>query len=238
MTLAKMVRRFGLAPFLKGVNQQIRRLSERSHKLEFDAVYGIQPIPEWFDHFLDQHYHWPATGIPFSWERGIFNLLAMQQGCRVLNLCCGSGFYDRHFYAVRAGEIVAVDFDPEAVRHARRYNSVPNVRFEICDIRRDLPSGHFDNILWDGAIEHFTEAEITDIVSRLKPHLAPNGILSGYTIVERQTGKSHVEHEYEFKSKEDLSRFFVSFKNTRIFETVYPTRHNLYFFTSDGPLPF
>ena len=28
------------------------------------------------------------------------------------------------------------------------------------------------------------------------------------------------------------------FRNTRIFETIYPSRHNMYFFAGDGELPF
>jgi hypothetical protein len=46
-------------------------------------------------------------------------------------------------------------------------------------------------------------------------------------------------HEYEFKSKEDLTRFFYPhFKNVKVFETLYPDRHNLYFWASDGIVPF
>ena len=65
------------------------------------------------------------------------------------------------------------------------------------------------------------------------------GVLSGYTIVENVSGiKMLTHHEYEFKSKEDLLRFFVPhFKNVTVFETIYPSRHNLYFWASDGVLP-
>ena len=75
-----------------------------------------------------------------------------------------------------------------------------------------------------------------DIKSRLKP----DGVLSGYTIVERQDGaKSLGQHEYEFKSKQDLARFFKPvFKRVKIFETLYQSRHNLYFYASDGKVPF
>jgi hypothetical protein len=59
------------------------------------------------------------------------------------------------------------------------------------------------------------------------------GILGGYTIVERPNGKSLSHHEYEFKSKEDLARFFTPhFKHVTVFETIYPERHNLYFWAS------
>jgi hypothetical protein len=46
-------------------------------------------------------------------------------------------------------------------------------------------------------------------------------------------------HEYEFKSKEDLLRFFrPHFRNVCVFETIHPDRHNLYFRAQDGTIPF
>lgn len=97
----------------------------------------------------------------------------------------------------------------------------------------------YDNIVWDAAIEHFTPEEIKKLMKDIKSRLNEKGILSGYTIVERADGKSLEQHEYEFKSKEDLMRFLTPwFKNVKVFETLYPDRHNLYFYASDDVLPF
>ena len=74
----------------------------------------------------------------------------------------------------------------------------------------------------------------------IKYRLSTDGVLSGYTIVERDDGVKHIhQHEYEFRNKEDLLQFLAPhFLNVRVFETKYPTRHNLYFWASDGVLPF
>jgi hypothetical protein len=82
--------------------------------------------------------------------------------------------------------------------------------------------------------------EIGDILKNIKIRLSDCGILGRYSIVERDDGAKHIhQHEYEFKNKEDLLRFFEPhFKNVKVFETIYPTRHNLYFWASDGALPF
>ncbi len=38
---------------------------------------------------------------------------------------------------------------------------------------------------------------------------------------------------------QDLKRFLTPhFKNVRVFETIYPERHNLYFWASDAVIPF
>lgn len=83
--------------------------------------------------------------------------------------------------------------------------------------------------------------EIDNILKDIQQVLSSkNGILSGYTIVEKSQGKRQLsQHEYEFKNMEDLYRFFTPyFKNIYVFETIYKERHNLYFYASDGPLPF
>jgi len=103
-----------------------------------------------------------------------------------------------------------------------------------------MPSGKFKNVVWDAAIEHFTPTEIGKIMSEIKDRLTPDGILSGYTIVEKSPGVQQLSHhEYEFKDKNDLMRFLAPhFRNINVFETIFPDRHNLYFWASDESIPF
>ncbi|HEX4326479.1 MAG TPA: class I SAM-dependent methyltransferase [Burkholderiales bacterium] len=236
--LLRLARMLGGAYLVPRINAGVRSISSFAHWMQFAIQWGVQPNPEWYDHFLDQHWDWYKSRMPFSWERGIFNLMAMRQGARVLEVCCGDGFNAHHFYSIRAGKILSVDFDPNAIDHAKRNFRAPNVEYRVADIRTDLPAGTYDNVIWDAAIEHFTETEIASLMADIKGRLAPDGVLSGYTIVEVGNEKSHHEHEYEFKSKEDLTRFLSPhFKNVKVIETIYPIRHNLYFYAANGPLP-
>ncbi len=141
---------------------------------------------------------------------------------------------------MRAKHVTAIDFDREAIRWAKRNYKSPNLTFCIGDIRTDIPDGLFDNIVWDAAIEHFSETEITALMSRIKSVLTPSGTFSGYTIVEPAGRGKHLhQHEYEFHSKKDLARFLTPyFKNVHVFQTVFPSRTNLYFYATDGTLPF
>ena len=43
-----------------------------------------------------------------------------------------------------------------------------NIEFILGDIRNDIPEGPFDNVIWDAAIEHFTEEEIRNNHDRMK----------------------------------------------------------------------
>jgi len=59
----------------------------------------------------------------------------------MLEICCGDGFNARHFYSSQASSIIALDFDKDAIPHAKRYNSAPNVTYVLQDIRKGLPAG-------------------------------------------------------------------------------------------------
>ena len=169
------------------------------------------------------------------------SVLAAEPGERVLDLCCGDGSLSRRFHAAQAAEVVAVDFDPQATAHARRVNRAATIRFEVADIRDGLPAGPFDHVAWDAAIEHFTEEEIADVLEGIRSVLAGTGILTDYTIVERDEGLSLPQHEREFTGIEDLGTLLRRvFAHVWVFETDYPDRRNMYFYATDDErrLPF
>lgn len=210
-----------------------------AHRRLMFLQWAVEPSPEHFNHHIDLYYQWLETRNPLWVERGVFGGLALKGGS-LLELACGDGFNARNFYSIRASNVVSCDFDPEAIRTANRLNNAPNVRFVLADIRTEMPQGRYQNIVWDAAIEHFTPEEIGGILGNIKLRLDADGILSGYTIVEREDGTKHLhQHEYEFKSKEDLMAILSPyFRNVMVFETKYPSRHNLYFWASDGDIPF
>jgi SAM-dependent methyltransferase len=241
--LASAKRKLPLVRASRGLSSLSRKAAASAHRLQYVIEWSVDN-PEYFDHFIDSHYQWHAMRQSFPWERGVYSSLALQATRgdslpKVLELCCGDGFMTYHFYSLQSSSIVSMDFDPEAIDAARRNCSAPNIKYLLGDIRTDMPSGQFDNIIWDAAIEHFTEDEIKGLMSSIKERLAPGGIVSGYTIVEPEHGGKHLhQHEYEFHDKADLARFLEPwFKNVQVFQTVFPSRTNLYFFASDGDLP-
>ena len=210
-----------------------------SHQRLMIAQWALQPSPEWFDHHIDLYFQFQKDRNSLWLERGAFGSLALKGG-EVLELACGDGFNAKCFYSLRSRRVVACDFDPSAIATAKRKNRALNVSFVIADIRTQMPEGFFDNIVWDAAIEHFTPDEIGKIMVDIKRRLTPTGVLSGYSIVERSDGVKHLhQHEYEFADMDDLKRFLAPhFNNVKVFETIFPSRHNLYFWASDSVLPF
>ena len=232
-----------LKSLIEAISQTEARIAARwassAHRRLMFVQWGLPPEPENFDHHIDLFYQWRSTRNPQWVERGVYGALSLKGG-KVLELCCGDGFNARNFYSLTSLSVLACDFDPLIMKTARRKNSASNVSFVQADIRTQMPEGTFDNIVWDAAIEHFTPDEIDAIMKNIKNRLSPTGVVSGYTVVERGEGQKHLSHhEYEFKDKEDLRRFFIPyFKNVCVFETKYPDRHNLYCWASDGPVPF
>ena len=214
------------------------------HKIQFFIEWKVDN-PEYFEHQMDLNYMWHKTRAAYPMERGVFSTFAIGNYLPptgiTLDLCCGDGFYSYYFYSKRSVKVTAIDFDPSAIKFAKvNYGHAGNIDYIVGDIRKDIPNGPFDNIIWDAAIEHFTEKEIKILVGRIKSVLKLDGILSGYTIVEREHGGKQLnQHEYEFHNKEDLARFLAPhFKNLQVFSTSYADRINLYFYASDSLLPF
>jgi SAM-dependent methyltransferase len=225
-------------------NRILRKISRLFHKIQFLLEWRLSN-PEYFEHQMDLNYQWHNSRAAYPMERGVFSSFALKNdnppSGTTLDLCCGDGFYSYYFYSKRSKSVIGIDFDPVAIKFARKnYNEAGNINYIVGDIRKDIPDGPFDNIVWDAAIEHFTESEIESLVGRIKSVLKADGILSGYTIVEPADGGKHLhQHEYEFHDKEDLARFLSPhFKNVQVFSTTYPDRINLYFYASNSLLPF
>jgi len=162
--------------------------------------------------------------------------LVVRQGVDVLELFCADGFNTFHFYSIRAGKILAMDLDRDAIASAQKNFAVDNIEFFAGDIRRDMPNEQFDNIVWDASLEYFTADEIDTLMTEVKARLRPTGILSGQVIIQDVQSE---EHSHIFRSTEDLPRFFrPHFQHVRLIETRYPARHNVYFYASDTTLPF
>ena len=150
------------------LNTALRALAAAGHRLQFWLQWRIAARqPGWFDHFLNQ-YRWLKTRASSAWDRGILGLLGMKPGCRVLDLCCGDGFYPYHFYTRRASRIVAIDYDKNGIDFARRHFRAANLEFRQDDIRTDLPREQFDNVTWDAGIDYFTIPETNGILTEIK----------------------------------------------------------------------
>lgn len=217
----------------------------REHAKNTELIFGAmmrlrQAAPldrEFWNHDIDLYYQWKDTRNPLWLERGIFNGLALVGDGETLDLACGDGFNARNFYSLRSKHVTACDLDLLAIEHAKTYNAAENIAYSVANIAKEFPQGQFDNIILDAAIEHLTQEEIISTLKSVRQGLTERGIFSGYTLVE----STHVSiHDTYFASKEDLHKLLkMFFAHVTVFETIYPTRHNLYWYASNHSiLPF
>jgi len=218
------------------ITETAKRVHELGMHLQFQRDWGVAPNPEWFNHDLDFAL-FATRRQPHFFERGVY-ASEIVGGKRVLDVCCGDGSVAALFIAPQAKSVLGVDFDPNAIKHARkRWSEYENCRFELMDIRKlDVHAQAFDVILWDAAIEHFTQDEIDHIFGSLKRCMTSDGILHGSSIKKREQ-KSHHDHEYEFATLQELKAFLGKyFRHVEAWERTHPDRTSLYFRCSDVPL--
>ncbi len=228
-----------LVPALRALNASLRALTAGSHLFQYKVEGFLSSSAEWFDHEIDVHWQWPSLGRGSFLERGVLSALTIRPGAEVLELCCGDGFNAARFYGGRAGRVLALDHNEQALKHARRRHSRPNVEYRLADVRQELPPGPFDNVIWDSAIHHFTLAEAAAVLASAHRCLRAAGVLSGYTVIE--PGDSYEYSRTSFAEPDDVLALLGSeFAHVAVLETTDPQRRNLYFFASDvqSSLPF
>jgi 2-polyprenyl-3-methyl-5-hydroxy-6-metoxy-1,4-benzoquinol methylase len=200
------------------------RINRLYYKQLFESIYRGKNPPAWFDHRIDLHYHWPHN--LFWLERGILPRKHMMDGCTVLDLFCGDGFFSRYFYATIAGHIDAVDKDPKAISHARRWHSHSKVNYVVGDaVKEGFPRPHYDVIVWFEGVEHLEAAECKVVLDRIEKTMGKGGVLVGSTplVSPHNLKPANWEHQNEFASVEALREFLArDFVDVSIFTTVYP----------------
>ena len=216
-----------------------RLLAYNAHSLKLLCDFQIPPATIYTDHCLNQFFLMSVTKRTWWVEGPAFCGLAIKQGSRVLELGCGTGYYTDVFYSPFASEVVAIDIDPRAIETARRLHAGKNIRYEIMDFREQLPEGPFDAVVWTPTIFAYSPGDIDKTMQALRKVMAPDASLCGFTCVEvDQAGPGVLWHDLKSLA-ERLKRYFA---NVRAFErahsTIQPPRNELFFFASDGTLPF
>lgn len=208
--------------WLAAAGRQINRLH---YKQLLESIYlRGDAAPSWFDHRIDLHYQWPNN--LFWLERGFFARRHMFEGCTVLDLFCGDGFYSKYLYASIAGRVDAVDKDPGAITHASTIHAHPKITYWQKDaISEGFPCARYDIVAWFEAIEHLSEIECTVLLERLKDAVGNTGTLVGSTplVPKDQKGKGNWEHQHEFETVEEVQSLLGKyFSDVRTEVTLYP----------------
>lgn len=203
-----------------------RRLNKAYYGQLLRSRYRGRTAPSWFDHRIDLYYNWPHNS--FWLERAILPRKHMTTGCAVLDLFSGDGYYSAHFHATIAGHIDAVDKDPSAIAHARRYHAHKAIQYYVLDaVEQDFPRSAYDVVLWFEGIEHLSDKEYLKIIGKIKNCIRGGGVLVGSTplVPEDKLGQNNWEHQNEFTTVDQLRSFLSrDFAEVIIDVTTWPLR--------------
>jgi SAM-dependent methyltransferase len=216
-----------------------RDISYNAHSLKAFCDFQIPPATVFTDHYINQFFLLSALKRTWWIEGAVFCGLAIKPGSRILELGCGTGYYSDIFFSPFASEVVAIDIDQRAIETARRFHQATNIRYEVMDFTKTLPDGPFDLVAWSPTIAAYTVQDVHELMTRLREIMSKDALLYGWTAVETDRSGPEILW-YDMKSL--AKRLQAYFNNVRAFErvhtTVQPPRHELYFYASDGLLPF
>jgi SAM-dependent methyltransferase len=191
-------------------------ISRATGKLAASSLFFAQwrlSTPEWFDGRL-------TLLSPKRWGNDLHHIVysnvlqVLPLGGRVLDICSGDAFIPYYIYSRRADQIVCVDYNSNAARHAMRYHSAPGIQYQHRSIFDFEGGGEpmFDVVVIRGAIEHFTQQQQQAIFSLAKRVLKPGGYFCGDTPANQKNDKLLESHEYEWRDeaqmREELSHVF------------------------------
>jgi SAM-dependent methyltransferase len=209
------------------------RLTAITSKVLFfrDWILESQGRPQFFKHQINIG-RWPLEPSRWSFSaRGVYSRENMFNQCKVLDLCCGDGSYSYLFFSDIAGHIDAVDNDEYALSYARKYFSIPSIKYHLLDIiNQPIPSSEYDFIVWNAAICYFEKDEINKILEKLVDAGKPTMILTG--MLPKSNG--WVDHKTEFSNaKEVQSLLFRFFTSVDIKEVIEGQSITFYFNASN-----
>jgi SAM-dependent methyltransferase len=142
-------------------------------------------VGEWWEAFFDAEYVrlWgqsEAPGSAAAQVEGLWSLLGLREGSRVLDAPCGYGRLSRPL-AERGAIVLGVDAAPALLDHAERHRGdVPSarLRYERHDLRKRLEEGGFDcavNVFT--SLGYGTESDDVAILATLRHAVRPGGLV-------------------------------------------------------------
>ena len=137
-------------------------------------------------------------------------------GCRVLDLCCGTGYGSFLMAAAGAASVKGVDIASEAVAEGQARGSLNNLSFEVQDALQLSFHRAFDLITCFEGLEHVSDPE--RLVANTARALDPEGtlIISTPNGAAQEGGHSgnpfHVKEMTPDEFRAVLSRHFTEFK--------------------------
>lgn len=149
-------------------------------------------------HYYDMLLKW--CFLPLGGEdkvrRSLIDAVDVQEGDRVLDMCCGTGTAT-FLMASRAGEhaqIKGIDLSSGQIRIARKKNHFPNIEFMVMDASDTyFDEGYFDKVVIGHALHEMTRSTRLAVLKEARRVARDGGVLA---VLEMDTPPNLVRHAY------------------------------------------
>jgi 2-polyprenyl-3-methyl-5-hydroxy-6-metoxy-1,4-benzoquinol methylase len=184
------------------------RLLGGLHRSQFRrdwVLYSKEP-----PHFYNQRWNgfeftYGKSRSAYCFLRGFLASEVIRDGDHLLDIGCGDGFFSNSFFSQRCRHIDAIDIDESAIEAAKNLNSSPVIDYFILDaVREPFPSERYDVIVWDGAIGHFSQSDLSTVLEKVRGAISPSGIFVG----SESLGIEGTDHLQYFEDAAALSSVF------------------------------
>jgi SAM-dependent methyltransferase len=180
--------------------------------------------PHFFNHRIGAFsvaYRRPSKAA-LAWARAFAVADIVEAGDRALDVGCGDGFFTSRITAPLCSHVDAIDIDPSAIGHARKFNSAANVTYHLADATTEpFPSPPYDIVVWDGALGHFGPETVRTMLERIAAALKPTGLFCG----SESLGEEGHDHLQYFPDADAVVELIGGvFPHVAFRELVYPIR--------------
>jgi 2-polyprenyl-3-methyl-5-hydroxy-6-metoxy-1,4-benzoquinol methylase len=178
----------------------------------------------WFENWFDTpFYHILYKNRDYvEAEFFISNLLkelALPEKASILDLACGKGRH-AYFMAKKGFEVLGLDLSAESIHSAKRHYPLPNLAFEVHDMREKYEKRQFDYVF--NFFTSFGYFENNDdnqkVVDAIKSYLKPDGTL----VVDFMNAHKVANNLVEIEEKEVDG---ILFKMNREIQDGYVIKH-------------
>ncbi|KAI1970851.1 hypothetical protein LOZ53_005543 [Ophidiomyces ophidiicola] len=170
-------------------------------------------MPSQFDTIAGRYNDVKNTPIGTMLQATVNSIVGDVEGCRVLDLACGTGHHSRRFLERGAKEVVGLDQSEGMIAKARELSEGDKrLRFRVADCREPFDEGEFDLVLAALLLNYASnEKELLGMWQNIANSMKPGGRCAGVVPTPSAKGypREYSKYGIDIKQLEPVEGGFI-----------------------------
>lgn len=146
----------------------------------------------------------------------------------VLDFCCGDGSYAYLFFSDIARKVVAIDYDKNIIKYAKKRYYRDNIHYICADLLKfEVEKNAYDIVIWSAGVAYFTKDDRKIIFDKISNTLKKNGKIFITTPLEQTDSFGANQKKVITNIDEFENEFKTLFKIIFYKQTQHIIRNNL-----------